>query len=108
MNDGALADFAKGLRGLVIAQRHPKFEEARKLYRAMIDKRPLVIARCVDAADVIMALNFGRDNNLPIAVRGGGHNMPGFGSVDDGLVIAFIDDEGRAPPACRCIIEFGG
>lgn len=74
----------------------------------MIDKRPLVIARCVEAADVIMALNFGRDNNLPIAVRGGGHNMPGFGSVDDGLVIAFIDDEGRAAPACRCIIEFGG
>ena len=53
----------------------------------MIDKRPLAIAQCVDVADVIAAVNFGRDNKLPIAIRGGGHNGPGLGSVDDGLVI---------------------
>ena len=53
----------------------------------MIDKRPLLIARCADVADVIAAVNFGRDNKLPIAIRGGGHNGPGLGSVDDGLVI---------------------
>ena len=49
----------------------------------MIDKRPLLIARCADAADVIAAVNFGRDNKLPIAIRGGGHNGPGLASVDD-------------------------
>src|SRR5208337_4222310 len=65
----------------------PEYEEARKLYNAMIDKRPLLIARCADIADVIAAVNFGRDNKLPIAIRGGGHNGPGLGSVDDGLVI---------------------
>jgi FAD/FMN-containing dehydrogenase len=53
----------------------------------MIDKRPLVIAKCVDVADVMGAVNFGRENKLPIAIRGGGHNAPGFGSVEDGLVI---------------------
>ena len=63
------------------------YEEARNLYNAMIDKRPLLIARCADVADVIAAVNFGRENKLPIAIRGGGHNFPGFGSVDDGLVI---------------------
>jgi len=53
----------------------------------MIDKRPLIIARCADVADVIAAVNFGRDSKLSIAIRGGGHNGPGLGSVDNGLVI---------------------
>ena len=48
----------------------------------MIDKRPLLIARCADVGDVIAAVNFGRDNKLPIAIRGGGHNGPGLGSVE--------------------------
>jgi len=69
MNDGALTDFAKGLRGLALARNHPDYEEARKLYNAMIDKRPLAIARCGDVADVMAAINFARDNKLPIAVR---------------------------------------
>ena len=87
MNKEAIAKFAQGLRGSVIGRNDPEYEEARKLYNAMIDKRPLAIARCVDVADVIAAVNFGRDAKLPIAIRGGGHNGPGLGSVDDGLVI---------------------
>ena len=87
MNDEAIAKFAQGLRGPLIGRSHPEYEETRKLYNAMIDKRPLLIARCADAADVIAAVNFGRENKLPIAVRGGGHNGPGLGSVNDGLVI---------------------
>lgn len=103
-SDGALADFAKGLRGFLIARGHPDYEEARKLYNAMIDKRPLAIARCSDAADVMAAINFGRDNKLPIAVRGGGHNGPGFGSVDDGLVIDLSLMKGvRVDPAKRTV-----
>ena len=102
MNDKALADFTNSLRGPVIAPGHPEFEEARKVYNGMIDKRPLVIARCVDAADVITAVNFGRDHKLPIAVRGGGHNGPGFGTVDDGLVIDLSMMKGvRVDPAKR-------
>ncbi len=87
MNDEFIVKFAQNFRGLVIGRDHSEYEEARKLYNAMIDKRPLLIARCADVADVIAAVNFGRDNKLPIAIRGGGHNGPGLGSVDDGLVI---------------------
>lgn len=87
MKEEAVTQFAHALRGPLIGRDHPEYEAARKLYNGMIDKRPLLIARCADVADVIAAVNFGRDNNLPIAVRGGGHNGPGLGSVDDGLVI---------------------
>jgi FAD/FMN-containing dehydrogenase len=87
MDNEAATRFEQSLRGTLIGRDHPDYEEARKLYNAMIDKRPALIARCTDVADVIAAVNFGRDNKLPIAIRGGGHNGPGLGSVDDGLVI---------------------
>ncbi len=104
MNDDAVAKFAQHHRGPVIGRNHPDYEEARKLYNGMIDKRPLIIARCTDAADVMAAVNFGRDNKLPIAVRGGGHNGPGLGSVDDGLVIDLSMMKGvRVDPAKRTV-----
>ena len=87
MDEELIAKFTQGLRGPVIGRNHPEYEEARKLYNAMIDKHPLLIARCADVGDVIAAVNFGRENKLPIAIRGGGHNGPGLGSVNDGLVI---------------------
>ena len=102
MNDEAVAKFGQSLRGALIGRSHPEYEEARKLYNAMIDKRPLLIARCADAADVIAAVNFGRDKKLPIAIRGGGHNGPGLGSVDDGLVIDLSTMKGvRVDPKNR-------
>jgi FAD/FMN-containing dehydrogenase len=80
------------------------YDEVRKLYNAMIDKRPLLIARCADVADVIAAINFGRERKLAIAIRGGGHNGPGFGSVDDGLVIDLSMMRGvRVNPANRTV-----
>lgn len=81
------AALADTLRGAVIAPSDEGYEEACQLYNGMIDKRPAMIARCVDVADVIAAVNFGRDHGLLIAIRGGGHNGPGFGSCDNGLVI---------------------
>jgi FAD/FMN-containing dehydrogenase len=65
----------------------PDYDEVRALYNAMIDKRPALIARCADTDDVVAAVNFGREQGLDIAIRSGGHNGPGLGSVDDGLVI---------------------
>jgi FAD/FMN-containing dehydrogenase len=82
-----IKNFEANLRGDVIQRSDERYEEARKLYNGMIDKRPLLIARCVDVADVTTAVNFGRDLDLLIAIRGGGHNGPGFGSCDNGLVI---------------------
>src|ERR1700739_3919316 len=87
MNHEDITRFAAGLRGTVIRTGEAGYDEARTLYNAMIDRRPRLIVRCADAADVIAAVNFGRDGKLPIAIRGGGHSAPGFDSVDDGLVI---------------------
>jgi FAD/FMN-containing dehydrogenase len=104
MNDERITKFAAGLRGDVIGVGDAGYDEARKLYNGMIDKRPLVIARCADAGDVIAAVNFGRDSELPIAIRGGGHNGPGFGGVDDGLVIDLSTMKGvRVDPKNRTV-----
>jgi FAD/FMN-containing dehydrogenase len=101
MNDN---NFGETLRGTLIGRDHLDYEDARKLYNGMIDKRPLMIARCADAADVITAVNFGRDNELLIAIRGGGHNGPGLGSCDDGLVIDLSMMKGvRVDPANRTV-----
>ena len=104
MNDEAITKFGLSLRGALIGRSHPDYDEARKLYNGKIDKRPLLIARCADVADVIAAVNFGRDNMLPIAIRGGGHNGPGLGSVADGLVIDLSTMKGvRVDPATRTV-----
>src|SRR5438093_7598460 len=76
-----------GFRGRLIGSDDSDYDTARKLYNAMIDKRPRLIAQCVDAADVIAAVNVAREAGLDLAVRCGAHNGPGLGSVDDGLVI---------------------
>src|SRR5262245_12876240 len=97
-----IAELKAGLRGALIERGEPAYEEARALYNGMIDKRPLAIARCADVADVMAAVNFGRTNRLPIAIRGGGHNGPGLGSVNDGLVIDLSAMKGvRVDPAAR-------
>ncbi|MEQ8935822.1 MAG: FAD-binding oxidoreductase, partial [Amphiplicatus sp.] len=80
----ALADI---FRGELIQPADSNYNEARSLYNAMIDKRPRLIAQCVNAGDVMAAVKFGRDTGMLIAIRGGGHNGPGLGSCDDGLVI---------------------
>jgi FAD/FMN-containing dehydrogenase len=71
----------------VIDGDHPEYETARHVNNGSIDKRPGLIARRVDAGDLIAALEFARDHGLDVAVRGGGHSVPGFGTVDNGLVI---------------------
>ena len=79
--------FGNQLRGEIILPQDSNYDDARKVYNGMIDKRPGMIVKCVDVADVIASVNFGRENNLLVAVRGGGHNGGGLGICDDGLVI---------------------
>ena len=81
------AGLQRELRGQLIRPGDPEYDSARALYNGMIDKRPRLIARCTDVADVIAAVNFGREQGLLIAIRGGGHNGPGLGSCNDGLMI---------------------
>ena len=82
-----IEEFSSKLRGEIIMPRDAHYDQARKVYNAMIDKRPGMIVKCADVADVIASVNFGRQNNLLVAVRGGGHNGGGLGLCDGGLVI---------------------
>ena len=83
----APAALESAMRGTITAPGDPDYDDRRKLYNAMIDRRPRLIARCTDAADVIAAVGHARSEGMPLAIRGGGHNGAGLGSVDDGLVI---------------------
>src|SRR4051794_23529633 len=83
----AVQNFTARLRGELLRPDDAGYDAARRLYNGMIDKRPALIARCVDVADVIGAVNFAREQRLPLAVRGGGHNGAGLAGVDGGLVI---------------------
>lgn len=97
-----LQDFRAAHRGGVIVPGDVDYDSARRVWNAMIDKRPAVIARCRTAADVIEAVKFARANALPIAIRGGAHNVAGRGTCDDGLVLDFADMRGiRVDPAAR-------
>jgi len=79
--------FSSALRGKLIQPGDADYDSTRKVYNAMIDRRPRMIARCADVADVIAAVNFAREQKLLLAVRGGGHNGGGLGVCDDGLVV---------------------
>jgi FAD/FMN-containing dehydrogenase len=70
--------FAASLRGALLEPGQPGYDEGRLLWNGMMDKRPALIARCEGIADVIAAVNFARDNNILLAVRGGGHNVAGL------------------------------
>src|SRR5918993_1441208 len=87
LDEATVEQFKAGLRGDLIQPEDEGYEEARKVYNAMIDKRPRMIVRCSDVADVISCVNFARENEMLLAVRGGGHNGGGLGVADDGVVI---------------------
>jgi len=76
-----------GLREQPIGPNDPRYDEARAVYNAMIDRRPALIARCADAGEVAKVVNYARERGQLLAVRGGGHNGAGLGTVDDGVVL---------------------
>ncbi|WP_028812717.1 FAD-binding oxidoreductase [Streptomyces flavidovirens] len=87
MDGKTLEAMRTALRGPVIGPQDPEYHQSRKIYNAMIDRRPAAMVRCADAADVMAAVDFIRDNGLEVAVRGGGHSGPGLGLVEDGVTI---------------------
>ncbi len=102
VNELSINTLNASLRGELIQRGDEGYDAARKVYNAMIDKRPALIVCCADVADVIAAVNFGRENSLLVSIRGGGHNAGGLGVCDDGLVIdlslicyTYVDPETR-------------
>ena len=77
----------KSFRGEIVLPGDEGYEMARKVWNGMIDKHPAIVARCTCPKDILKAVNFARDNQLIIAVRGGGHNVAGFATCDGGIVI---------------------
>jgi FAD/FMN-containing dehydrogenase len=109
LDEATVEQFGGDLRGELIQPGDDGYDEARKVYNAMIDKRPLMIARCADVADVITSVNFARENEVLLAIRGGGHNGGGLGIVDDGLVIDLSGLSGvRVDPQERTVRVEGG
>lgn len=97
------------LRGALLLPDDPAYDEARRIWNAMIDKRPAMIVRCAGPADVRTALNFARDQGLALAVRGGGHNIAGSALVSGGLVIdlSMMRSVRVAPQQRRAWVEGG-
>jgi FAD/FMN-containing dehydrogenase len=99
---GSIEQLQQRHRGALITPDDPRYEEGRRVWNAMIDRRPRVIARCRGVADVIAAVNFAREHGLPLAIRGGAHSIAGRSTCDDGVVIDFADMKSiRVDPAAR-------
>jgi FAD/FMN-containing dehydrogenase len=104
-----IQDFKAMLRGALIGPEDDSYDAARKVYNAMIDKRPAMIVRCAGTADVIAAVNFARTHDLPLAVRAGGHSVAGNSTCDAGLVIDLSPMKGiRVDPVQRTARAEGG
>jgi len=101
--------FGASLRGPLITPGDPGYDEARKVYNAMHDRRPALVVRCVDAGDVIAAVNFAREHGGDLSVRGGSHSAPGFGTNDGGVVIDLSPMKGiRVDPRAQTARAEGG
>lgn len=105
----AIEALRKQIRGTITLPQDKNYDQARKVYNAMINKHPAIIIQCVDVADVIASVKFAKEQNLLVAVRGGGHNGGGLGICDDGMV---IDLSGikyiRVNPADKTVRVGGG
>ena len=109
MNHEAINELKSQLRGDLIEPSDARYEEERKVYNAMISRKPRLIAKCADVADVIASVHFGRKHELRVSIRGGGHNAGGLGVCDDGLVIDLSRIKYvHVDPAARTVRVGGG
>ena len=109
IDEEAVAKLEQSFRGEVVRPGDASYDEVRRVWNGMIDKHPALIARCCGTADVMAAVNFVRDHNLSLSIRGGGHNVAGRAVCDDGLVVDLSPMRAvRVDPVNRIVEAQGG
>ena len=109
LGEATIQELRESIRGSVIVPADPSYDEARAVWNGMIDKRPALIVRCSGVADVLAAVQFAGSQDLEIAVRGGGHSLPGFSTSDGGIVVDLSPMKGiRVDPDARRVVAQGG
>jgi FAD/FMN-containing dehydrogenase len=107
--EASLAELAQSIRGQVLTPGDAGYEEGRRIWNAAHDRRPALIVRAAGVADVIRGVQFARSEDLPLALRGGGHSIPGFSSVDGGIVLDLSGMTGiRVDPGRRRVVAGAG
>ena len=109
LSEKSIQEFKATLRGSLIEPQDAGYDDARKVYNAMISKHPRMIVRCADVADVIQSVNFARENKMLLSIRSGGHNAGGLGICDDGLVIDLsLMKYTRVDPKAKTVVAGAG
>src|SRR4051794_18614572 len=109
LGEATLCELEQGLRGRLVSPEDEGYDEARAIWNGAHDRRPALIVRCAGVADVMRAVDFARSEDLPLAVRGGGHSIPGFSSVDGGVVIDLSAMRSvHVDPVGRTVVAQGG
>lgn len=101
-------ELSEKVRGRVITDTSPDYDEARAVYNAMHDRRPLAVVQCTSSADVMASITAARETGLDLAIRGGGHSVPGFGTVDDGFVIDLSKINHVRIDTTKKVVQVGG
>jgi FAD/FMN-containing dehydrogenase len=109
LGEGTIEELRQSLRGELVTPTDAAYDQARAVWNGMIDRRPALIVRCQGVADVLAAVQFARSQHLEVAVRGGGHSLPGFSTSDGGIVIDLRPMAGiRVDPNAQRVVVGGG
>lgn len=109
VSEARIEEYETKLRWALIRPNDDDYDEARSVWNGMIDRHPALITRPVDVEDVVASINFTRENNILLAVRGGGHNVAGLGTSDGGLVIDLSEmNDVQVDPEARTARVGGG
>ena len=109
LGEATVGELAQSVRGELLGPQAERYDEARSIWNAAHDRRPALILRAAGVADVIKGVQFARSENLPLAIRGGGHSIPGFSTVDDGLVLDLSAMKGvRVDPERKRVVAQAG
>jgi FAD/FMN-containing dehydrogenase len=109
LGEATLGELAQALHGELIRPGDPGYDDARSIWNGAHDRRPALVIRCRGVSDVLTAVEFARSEGLPLAVRGGGHSIPGFSTVDNGVVLDLAPMNGvRVDPGRRTVTAQGG